>query len=83
VTVELDEWLAERAREVLAELAPEVEVRTGDGTVGAADRAPFDGIVVTALASGSIPETLIAQLTPGGTISFVPLVPGPEGSRRR
>ncbi|MCE0766255.1 protein-L-isoaspartate(D-aspartate) O-methyltransferase [Pseudonocardia kujensis] len=68
VTVERDPELAERARGLLAELAPNAEVRTGDGTRGAADRAPFDGIVVTALASGAIPPDLVDQLAPGGTI---------------
>ncbi|MCE3554110.1 protein-L-isoaspartate O-methyltransferase [Pseudonocardia sp. RS11V-5] len=68
VTVERDPVLAERARALLAELAPGVEVRTGDGTRGAPDRAPFDGVVVTALASGTIPPDLVDQLAPGGTI---------------
>lgn len=68
VTVERDPTLAARAREVLAELAPSVEVRTGDGMRGAPDRAPFDGIVVTALAPGEIPPDLLDQLAPGGTI---------------
>jgi protein-L-isoaspartate(D-aspartate) O-methyltransferase len=68
VTVERDPQLAERARAVLGELAPSVEVRTGDGMLGAVDRAPFDGIVVTALATGTIPPDLVDQLAPGGTI---------------
>src|SRR3954463_96288 len=45
VTIERHEALAERARTVLAELGYEnVEVRIGDGSKGARDRAPFGGI---------------------------------------
>ncbi|MFR9801011.1 protein-L-isoaspartate(D-aspartate) O-methyltransferase [Pseudonocardia sp. RS010] len=68
VTVERDPRLAAHARELLAELAPVVEVRTGDGMRGAPDRTPFDGIVVTALATRTIPPALLDQLAPGGTI---------------
>ena len=39
--------------------------RYGDGTVGWFDESPFDAIIVTA-GSPKIPETLIAQLAPGG-----------------
>ena len=39
--------------------------RYGDGTVGWLDESPFDAIIVTA-GSPKIPETLIAQLAPGG-----------------
>ena len=42
-----------------------VEVRIGDGYAGWPERAPFDGIVVTA-AAPKIPPALIAQLKPGG-----------------
>ncbi|MFC5949058.1 protein-L-isoaspartate(D-aspartate) O-methyltransferase [Pseudonocardia lutea] len=68
VSIERDPDLAQRAREVLAELAPNVEVRTGDGVRGAPDRAPFDGIVVTAMAARQIPPALRNQLAPHGTI---------------
>src|ERR671924_593406 len=45
VTTERFESLADGAREVLAGLGyRNVEVRVGDGTLGAPDRAPFDGI---------------------------------------
>src|SRR3954468_2370579 len=48
VTIERHAPLAETARAVLAELACDnVEVRVGDGSRGAPDRAPFDGISVT------------------------------------
>ena len=63
VTVERHEKLAERARVVLGELGyNNVEVRVGDGTAGIADRAPFDGISVTATAQGEAPSALLGQL---------------------
>jgi protein-L-isoaspartate(D-aspartate) O-methyltransferase len=63
VTVERHEKLAERARAVLGELGyKNVEVRVGDGTAGMADRAPFDGISVTATAQGEPPSALLDQL---------------------
>ena len=40
-------------------------MRTGDGTQGAPDRAPFDGISVTASASSDPPAALLDQLAPG------------------
>src|SRR3954467_4527367 len=56
VTIERHPTLAERARAVLAELGyNNVEVRTGDGTLGAPDRAPFGGALVTAGGRGRPP----------------------------
>ena len=69
VTVERHPSLAERARSVLAEIGcHNVEVRTGDGRLGAADRAPFDGISVTATASPHPPPALRDQLAPGAAL---------------
>src|SRR5919199_1250287 len=63
VTIERHGPLAERARAVLAELGYDnVEVRVGDGAAGAADRAPFGGISVTAAARGAAPPALLDQL---------------------
>ena len=63
VTVERHEPLAERAREALAKLGyTNVEVRVGDGTAGVPDRAPFDGISVTATAKDHPPQALLDQL---------------------
>jgi protein-L-isoaspartate(D-aspartate) O-methyltransferase len=63
VTVERHEKLAERARVALGELGyNNVEVRVGDGTAGMPDRAPFDGISVTATAQGEPPSALLDQL---------------------
>jgi protein-L-isoaspartate(D-aspartate) O-methyltransferase len=69
VTIERRASLAEQARRVLAELGYEnVEVRVGDGSRGAPDRAPFDGISVTATAEGRPPGALIEQLAEDGLL---------------
>ena len=63
VTVERHEKLADEARAVLAQLGyRNVEVRVGDGTSGVPDRAPFDGISVTATAEHEPPPALLGQL---------------------
>jgi protein-L-isoaspartate(D-aspartate) O-methyltransferase len=68
VTIERHRELAERAREVIASLGYDnVDVRVGDGGSGAPDRAPFDGISVTAMAA-ELPAELVDQLAPGGTL---------------
>ena len=59
----------ESAAEVLGELGYDnVEIRTGDGSRGAPDRAPFDGISVTATAEGEPPAALMDQLAPHGRL---------------
>ena len=59
VTVERYESLAASARAMLEELGYDnVEVRVGDGTRGAPDRAPFGGISVTAAAMDEPPAAL-------------------------
>jgi protein-L-isoaspartate(D-aspartate) O-methyltransferase len=69
VTIERHAALAERAGNVLAELGyHNVEVRTGDGSRGAPDRAPFDAISVTATAEGSPPQALLEQLAADGIL---------------
>ena len=69
VTIERHAALAERARATLAELGyANVEVRVGDGTRGAPDRAPFGRISVTAAASGAPPAPLLDQLAPGAAL---------------
>src|ERR671914_55347 len=69
VTIERHASLAESARAVLAELGYDnVEVRVGDGSRGAPDRAPFDGISVTATAMGEPPAALFEQLAPGAAL---------------
>jgi protein-L-isoaspartate(D-aspartate) O-methyltransferase len=69
VTIERHPALAELARARLAELGRDnVEVRVGDGTQGAPDRAPFEGISVTATAAAEPPRQLVDQLAPGGIL---------------
>jgi protein-L-isoaspartate(D-aspartate) O-methyltransferase len=68
VTIERLPKLAERARSTLAACGyGRVDVRTGDGSLGVVDKAPFDAIAVAAAAPG-IPPSLYAQLGPGGRI---------------
>lgn len=69
VTVERHAELADRARAALAEAGCDnVEVRVGDGAYGAPDRAPFDGVVVTAMAPDEPPQRLVDQLRPGAAL---------------
>ena len=69
VTVERIPELAHAASETLAELGlRNVEARTGDGSRGAPDRAPFDGVVVTAAPEGGPPQALLDQLVPGAPL---------------
>src|SRR3954449_1204567 len=69
VTIERHDALAQRAAAVLQELGyANVEVRTGDGSRGAPDRAPFDAIIVTAVADERPPEAIAGQLAPGAAL---------------
>jgi protein-L-isoaspartate(D-aspartate) O-methyltransferase len=69
VTIERHAELADRARAALEATGCEnVEVRTGDGALGAPDRAPFDGIVVTAMAQDEPPPALLDQLAAGAAL---------------
>jgi protein-L-isoaspartate(D-aspartate) O-methyltransferase len=78
-TIERIPELAARARERLTAAGYErVRVHVGDGTLGLAERAPFDGIAVAAAAPG-FPETLYEQLKPRGRL-VVP-VGGARGQR--
>jgi protein-L-isoaspartate(D-aspartate) O-methyltransferase len=75
-SIELIDSLARTAAQHLAELGyRNIEVKTGDGYAGWPEKAPFDGIVVTA-AAPRIPQALLAQLKPGGRM-VIPL--GGEG----
>jgi len=69
VTIERHVALADQAKALLEELGyTNVEVRAGDGTRGARDKAPFDGISVTATAEGAPPAALLEQLASGGAL---------------
>jgi protein-L-isoaspartate(D-aspartate) O-methyltransferase len=76
-SIERDAGLAQSAAERLTALGfgDRVEVRVGDGTLGAPDGAPWDGIVVAA-AAPSIPDALREQLADGRRMVI------PIGSRR-
>ena len=68
VTVERHAALAERARRTLAELGyQQVQVITGDGTLGYPPGAPYDRIIVTA-AADRWPPALWDQLREGGLL---------------
>lgn len=74
-TIEIIEPLGEQARERLARLGYDnVTTRVGDGYYGWEEHAPFDVILVTAVAS-HVPPPLIRQLKPGGRMVL------PVGSR--
>jgi protein-L-isoaspartate(D-aspartate) O-methyltransferase len=68
VTVEYDAGLVAAARRCLpAAGVDDVEVRHGDGALGAPDRAPFDAVSIAAM-SPVVPPTLLAQLRLGGVV---------------
>ncbi len=78
VSVERIEPLAERSRVTLAKLGVEnINVLAHDGTVGVADFAPYDAIMVTACAP-HLPPHLVSQLTDGGRL----LIPVNKGSEQ-
>jgi protein-L-isoaspartate(D-aspartate) O-methyltransferase len=69
LTIERHSALADHARAVMSELGySNVEVRTGDGTQGAPDRAPFGGALVTAVAESEPPRAIVDQLEPGAAL---------------
>jgi protein-L-isoaspartate(D-aspartate) O-methyltransferase len=74
-TIERHPDLAASARERIAGLglADRIEIRVGDGSLGAPDGAPWDGIIVTAAAPG-VPMPLREQLADGGRL-VVPVGP--------
>jgi len=77
VSVERIPALADTARAALDETGhARVEVRLGDGTLGAPDRAPFAAVAVAA-ATPSVPPALYEQLALGGRM-VLPLG-GPRG----
>lgn len=69
-SVEIIPALAERAAQTLTQEGyARIALRTGDGSEGWAERAPFDAIVVTA-AAPAVPSALIDQLAPGGRMAI-------------
>lgn len=75
VSIERNPDLAATARDRLESLGlgMDVEIRVGDGSVGVADEAPWDGIVVGA-AAPSVPEALRGQLAIGARL-VIPVGP--------
>lgn len=74
VTVERDPALALQAQERIAKMCSlpgfenvDIEVRFGDGALGAPDRGPFDAIVVAATAA-AVPPALLDQLADLGRL---------------
>jgi protein-L-isoaspartate(D-aspartate) O-methyltransferase len=73
-TIERIQELLLRAQKILQELGYEnIFFLTGDGTKGWPEKAPFDGIIVTAGAP-EIPQTLTSQLAEGGRL-VIPVGP--------
>lgn len=74
-SVEFVPELCQSVRERLRKMGYEnIRVRCGNGRLGWADHAPYDGIIVTA-ASPDIPPALIKQIKPGGNL-VIPLEEG-------
>lgn len=69
-SVERLERLARRARQILDELKyHNVAIKIGDGTLGWAEHAPYDAIIVTAGAP-QIPKAYWEQLAEGGRLAI-------------
>ena len=65
-SIEIIESLGQEAAQRLKNLEyHNIEVKIGDGYKGWPEKAPFDGIIVTA-AAPHLPKELIEQLKPGG-----------------
>jgi len=74
-TIERIESLADRAAETFRSLSyKNIHIKTGDGTLGWPEEAPFDRIIITA-ASPKVPEPLLEQIAMNGIIVI------PVGSR--
>ncbi len=72
-TVEIVQDLADRARRTImkAGYGDRVTIMHGDGSMGFAEEAPYDRVVVTAAAPG-VPKPLVEQLKPRG-IMLIPV----------
>lgn len=79
ISIERHPELASAAADAIADLAlpgsGRIEIRAGDGSLGAPDRAPFEAIAVHAAAPRP-PQPLLDQLGPGGRL----VLPVAEGS---
>lgn len=70
-SIERIEKLHLSAKKILRLTSPEIKLFLSDGTIGLAEFAPYDKIIVTA-AAPKMPETLINQLKPGG-LAIIPI----------
>jgi protein-L-isoaspartate(D-aspartate) O-methyltransferase len=78
VSIERHATLSRQAGATLAALGiGNVRLIVGDGSVGAAELGPFDAINVAAAVAGTVPESLIEQLAPGGRL-VAPVGPDPQ-----
>ena len=77
VSIERIDPLARAAAERLRRLHYDVEVISGDGTLGVLDRGPFDAIAVGA-AAPRLPVALARQLVEGGRL-VLPISDSPSG----
>ncbi|MEM6843800.1 MAG: protein-L-isoaspartate(D-aspartate) O-methyltransferase [Bacteroidota bacterium] len=75
-SIEYNQVLHDQAKKLLQKLGYPAQLKWGDGTVGWADYAPFDRILVTAGAP-EVPPALVAQLSIGGRMVI------PVGDRER
>lgn len=66
-TIERQEKLYERTRNLLPRMGYKMHFFLGDGSKGIASHAPYDKIIVTAGAP-TVPEILLGQLKIGGTL---------------
>ena len=66
-TIERHQELLSAARKIFDKLGYRIASKTGDGTVGWSEFAPFNGIIVTAGAP-EVPEPLMKQLADGGKL---------------
>jgi len=67
-SIEIIESLAQKASRILSELGyTNIEIKTGNGYLGWAEKAPFDAIIVTC-APTEVPDALTEQLSENGKI---------------
>jgi protein-L-isoaspartate(D-aspartate) O-methyltransferase len=69
VTIERQETLYERTIQVLPYMGYKPKFFLGDGSIGIAERCPYDKIIVTAGAP-TVPDLLLKQLNIGGILSY-------------
>ena len=74
IALELNAWLAESAASRLARLEyANIQIVVGDGSIGFAEKAPYDAIVVSA-AARTVPPPLLEQLAAAGRL-LIPVGP--------